>query len=178
MYKPSKLQILKFLFIGSIFCFFTFGFINKLGYIQGFHIVLLIWTFFVLCMPTTNGGIIIDIPYYIFTGRKQVYSELIIWFVALAINFYSFVWTPQVYFSNVITHLLFEILIRPWPRWIIIFLCFIGTFYTLKVSDPSGRISNPMHRILSLGLTILSLAVTISLTYSEFIIMLTAHGNL
>lgn len=178
MYKPSKLLILKFLIVGSIFLFFTFGFVEKLGLYKGLHVVLLIWTFFVLCMPTTNGGVIIDIPYYIFSGKKPLYSEMLIWFIALAINFYSFVWTPQIYFSNIITHLLFEILSKPWPRWIIIIFCFFGTFYTIRVSDASGRISNPFHRIFSIALSILSLALTISLTYSEFIIMLTTHGNL
>lgn len=176
MYKPSKLQIIKFFFITSIFVFFIFDLVKQFGYQVGLHLSLLIWSFFVLCMPTTNGGVIIDIPYYIFSGKKPVYSEIIIWFLALVLNFYSFVWYPQIYFQTTITHFLFEILSKPWPRWIIIFLCSVGTFYTVKVSDASGRIASPKHRFISIVLSILSLAITISLTYSELLVMMTAHG--
>ncbi len=66
-----------------------FLFVSKShGIKDGFVISILSWSFFVLCTPIADAGILIDFPMRLITGIKMIYSEMIVWTIAISINIF------------------------------------------------------------------------------------------
>jgi len=47
---------------------------------------VLTWSFFVLCTPIADAGFLIDFPVRIITGLRMVFTEMIVWGIAITIN--------------------------------------------------------------------------------------------
>lgn len=107
----------------------------KFGFESGFLITALTWSFFVLCTPIADGGIIIDFPVRLLTNIKMIYSEIVVWVVAISINIYAFTQQREIYSTTLILDLFEHILSQPFPYWIIILLSAIGTFLSIYMGD-------------------------------------------
>lgn len=105
----------------------------KFGFESGFLITALTWSFFVLCTPIADGGIIIDFPVRLLTNIKMIYSEIAVWVVAISINIYAFTQQREIYSTTLILDLFEHILSQPFPYWIIILLSAIGTFLSIYI---------------------------------------------
>lgn len=105
------------------------------GIKDGLTISLLTWTFFVLCTPVADAGILIDFPIRLVTGIKMIYSEIIVWFIAIIINIFLLTNNPETYDNTIILSLFKHILDTPFPYWIIIILSGVGTFLSIYIAD-------------------------------------------
>jgi len=173
----SRTQWVKFVLLSCILLFFGWSFTAEFGFLPGIHSLLLTWSFFVLCTPAPNGGTLIDIPFEILTGKRMLYSELLVWGFAVLFNLVSYFLSPHIYFKTTINHLLFQILSHPWPRWIIIFICAAGTLYSALIRDEHGKPLSPLHGKISKLLTLVAVLITVSLSYFELIVVLNSHGR-
>ena len=118
------------LFVGyMVFSMFHFG--VKQGVAVGF----LSWSFFVLCTPIADGGFLIDFPVRILTGLRMLYSEAIVWSIAISSNILFFLFNPAVYQKTTLLSIFHAILAKPFPFWIIILISALGTFFSLLFGD-------------------------------------------
>jgi len=109
--------------------------IRNFGAKDGFLISLLTWSFFVLCTPIADAGFILDLPIRLVTGIKMIYSEIIVWSIAIATNLIIFFSNSQIYEDTNLLSLFHHILSQPIPFWIIIILSAAGTFLSLLFGD-------------------------------------------
>lgn len=105
------------------------------GLKDGFNVMLITWSFFVLATPVPDGGIILDLPIRYFIGIKMLISEIFVWVVAITINMLNLILNPSIYDKTILLTLFREILLNPWPYSLIIILSGVGTFFTLYVGD-------------------------------------------
>ncbi len=109
---------------------------------DGFAISVLTWSFFVLCTPIADAGILIDLPIRLITGIKMIYSEVVVWIVAIIINIFMLFSAPAIYDKTIVLSLFKHIINNPFPYWIIIILSGVGTFLSIYIADnlvDSGR---------------------------------------
>lgn len=105
------------------------------GYTDGFFITWLSWSFLVLCTPIADAGILIDFPVRLVTGIKMVYSEVLVWVIAIALNLYASFFSPEVYSQTQMLNLFRHIIENPIPFWSIFVVSGVGTFLSIKVGD-------------------------------------------
>lgn len=105
------------------------------GIEKGLLISFMTWSFFVLCTPIADAGALIDFPVRLLTGIKMVYSEIVVWIIAIVLNVFVFFKNPAVYDSTILLSLLKHIFEKPFPYWAIIFLSALGTFFSVYVGD-------------------------------------------
>lgn len=128
-------SIIKFLLILSVL-FGYFLFLSwKYDMATGGVVSALTWSFFVLCTPIADAGILLDFPFRLITGMKMVFSELIVWVLAISINIYAFFFADSYYDKTVVTHIFHKVLSNPWPYWGLIALCAVGTFLSVWFGD-------------------------------------------
>lgn len=128
-YALKKFSIALVIFVVYlVYLFFRFG-------SEGLVVGIITWSAFVIATPIPDGGLLIDFPIRVFTGLKMVLTELMVWVIAIFINIYFLLINPEIYQKTAITSVFHEILIRPWPGWIIITVCFLGTFLSLHFGD-------------------------------------------
>ena len=96
---------------------------------------VLTWSFFVLCTPIADAGFLIDFPVRIITGLRMVFTEMIVWGIAITINILCLRLAPEAYDTTFLTSLFQRILTNPWPYWSIIALCGAGTFLSIRFGD-------------------------------------------
>ena len=132
----TKQHILfKFLAVLAIFAGY-FGFIvYKYGLENGIMITALTWSFFVLCTPIADAGFLIDFPLRLITRIKMLYSEMLVWIIAISLNLYAFFSHPEYYEKTTLLQLFKHILEEPVPFWAIIFISAIGTFMSVLFGD-------------------------------------------
>ncbi len=118
----------------------------KLGFKEGISITLLTWSFFVFCTPVADAGFLIDFPIRLITRFRMVYSEMIVWSIAVIINLIYFITNSQIYNSTIILALFKQILTNPWPYWIIIILSGLGTFLSIIFADELMDVSKHHER--------------------------------
>jgi hypothetical protein len=128
-------SIIKFLLILSVLVGYFLFLSWKYDIVTGGIVSALTWSFFVLCTPVADAGILLDFPFRLITGLKMVYSELMVWLLALSINVYTFFFHESYYDKTVITHVFYKILSNPWPYWGLIALCAVGTFLSVWFGD-------------------------------------------
>ena len=125
---------------------------------------LLSWSFFVLCTPIADAGILLDLPIRLLFGIRMVFSELVVWSVAGLINILTFWQAESYYDTTTLTHMLHTILTTPMPYWWIICLSMIGTFLSLMIGDTVVDITGHKgHGRLLNAQSIIKLGVFVSL---------------
>ena len=171
------LKIIYFLLTILLLTLYTKPLIPKFGLRTSIHITFLSWSFLVLCFPLARGKILIKIPYELIFKSKLAIPELVAWPLAIIGNFIMYYRSPASYLKTYVTTLFFNILTNPWPFWIMIIVCAIATFYTafLRVSTKKHRAKYKTFGVL---LVLISITVTILLSFSEFVIVFNAHGNI
>jgi uncharacterized membrane protein YidH (DUF202 family) len=101
----------------------------------GAWLALLSWSFFVLCTPVADGGFIVAFPIRVLFGTRMLVTQLIVWFVAIAINLVALRVTPASYENTELTRLLFTILTTPWPSWSVLGIAAAGTGLSIWFGD-------------------------------------------
>ena len=127
--------ILKFIVLIIIIIVYLSLTIRKFGGEEGFMVSIITWSFFVLCTPIADAGFLIDLPIRIFTGIKMMYSEIIVWVIAITINIIAITTNPSIYQDTIILSIFEHILKQPIPYWSIIILSGLGTFFSLLFGD-------------------------------------------
>ncbi|MFH1589899.1 MAG: hypothetical protein ABIB43_05000 [archaeon] len=140
LYKSVKIEfhrhpIIKFIILITIIIAYLTLSIIKFGGKEGVLVSALTWSFFVLCTPIADAGFLLDLPTRIFTGLKMVYSEIIVWIIAITLNIIVMNSNPLIYQDTLILSLFNQILLRPFPYWGIIILSALGTFFSLLFAD-------------------------------------------
>jgi hypothetical protein len=118
----------------------------KIGFKEGISITLLTWSFFVLSTPIADAGFLLDFPIRLITKLRMVYSEIIVWVIAIALNIFYFFTNPEIYNQTILLSLFKQILSQPYPLWIIIILSGIGTFLSIVFFDELMDVKYHKHR--------------------------------
>lgn len=105
------------------------------GLKDGFLVMALTWSFFVLATPIPDGGIILDLPIRYFTGIKMLTSEIFVWAIAIGMNILCLVLNQEIYDKTFLLTIFKDIMIEPIPYSLIIILSGVGTFFTLYIGD-------------------------------------------
>ncbi len=115
----------------------------------GFSVALLTWSFFVLCTPVADGGFILAFPVRLLFGIKMAITQVVLWFVAIAINVAMLLLAPTTYDLTFLTQLLKHILTEPYPYWSILILSAAGTllsiFFGDEMMDVASHDSRKLH---------------------------------
>jgi len=134
-HETKRRALIKFTLLLSIFLGYFIFVIQKYGAKEGFFVAMLSWSFFVLCTPIADAGFLIDFPLRLLTNIRMIILESFIWLIAIALNIYSFFFSPEIYTQTKLLNLFKHILEQPLPFWLIIFLAMIGTFTSIKFGD-------------------------------------------
>lgn len=131
-YNKQYIKIIALAFILlAYFLYVSYEFDIKTG---GMSSVLL-WSFFVLCTPIADAGFLLDFPIRLLFNIKMLFTEVIVWLVAIIVNLLCFNFASYYYSKTAVTKLFYLILSNPYPYWSIILLSFIGTFLSIKFGD-------------------------------------------
>lgn len=173
MNEIRAVRVIQFFFTAALYILIAKSLIVEYGILQGLHVTFLMWSFFVLCLPVARGTILFGVPFQLFTHKRLFMPEVISWCLALVGNIASLKVVPSIYLKTNITHLLFCILNTPWPYWLIIGTCASATFFTAF----SRNFTNRRLRAFGELLLFCSFTTTFILAYTEFVIVLNAHGH-
>jgi len=145
-HETKKHTLRKFLLILLVLIAYFVLTSIKLGFKEGISITILTWSFFVFCTPVADAGFLIDFPIRLITKLRMVYSEIIVWSLAIIANIIYFVTNPQIYDHSIILSLFKQILTNPWPYWSIIILSGLGTFLSIIFADELMDVSKHHER--------------------------------
>lgn len=126
---------IKFLLVFTVLIVYTILTSLKFGAREGLLIGALTWSFFVLCTPVADAGFLLDLPLRLFTGIRMVYSEIIVWVMAIGINIFTTIFFKGIYDDTILLSLFSHIIHQPFPYWSIIFLSGLGTFFSIIFGD-------------------------------------------
>ncbi len=134
-HETKKHVFVKFLLIFLVF-FGYFAFIaTEYGVRDGFFVTALTWSFFVLCTPIADAGFLLDFPVRLLTRIRMFFSELMVWGLAILLNFYAFFVHPEIYTKTNLLLLFQHVLEHPIPFWALIIVSAIGTFMSIQFGD-------------------------------------------
>ncbi|MBQ0715122.1 hypothetical protein ACFQ0F_10265 [Paraperlucidibaca wandonensis] len=135
MNQPKHQVLIKFVVLCVVLVTY-FGYLSyEYGLLTGGVASLITWSFFVLCTPVADAGFLLDFPLRVLFGIRMVFSELVVWGIAIGINAVAMLHYPQFYDTTFITRLMSVILINPYPYWSVIILSGIGTFLSIRFGD-------------------------------------------
>lgn len=120
--------------------------ILKYGLKDGLLVTLMTWAFFVMCTPIADAGFLVDFPMRLATGVRMVYSESIVWAIAVLLTIIVATLNPVIFDKTVLLNFFAYILSHPLPYWGIILLSLLGTFLSLYIGDHVvGYIGDVIH---------------------------------
>lgn len=125
----------KFLLLIALFALYFLYLIYEYGIQDGGLVTLLTWSFFVLCTPVADAGFLLDFPIRLLYKIKMIYTEIIVWIIAISFSAYGIFYQSQIFEVNYLMKIFKGILINPSPFWLIIILCGIGTFLSIFLGD-------------------------------------------
>ena len=132
---PRKQVFIKFslllVLLAGYFAYLSFEFGLRTGGVAS----LLSWSFFVLCTPIADAGFLLDFPLRLLFGIRMVISEIVVWAVAILINVLTLQFAVQAYETTLVTRLLHQIILTPYPYWGVVILSGIGTFLSIRFGD-------------------------------------------
>lgn len=133
--RTHREVLYKFLILVSILVLY-FGYLSiEYGILTGGLVAALTWSFFVLCTPVADAGFLLDLPIRLLFGVRMLFSEILVWTIAIAINGYAILYNQEVYEKTVLTALFKEIILTPFPYWSVFILSGIGTFLSIYFGD-------------------------------------------
>lgn len=107
----------------------------KFGLADGGTVAALTWSFFVLCTPVADAGFLIDFPVRLLFRIRMWVSEIMVWAIAITISAVSVLANPEAFDRTGLTSLFYQILLSPWPYWLIVLVSGAGTFLSIKFGD-------------------------------------------
>jgi len=164
--------VLKFLLLLCVLILYFSYLTYEYGIATGGIVSALTWSFFVLCTPVADAGFLLDFPIRLIFGIRMLYSELLVWAIAIALNLYALAYGPGLYDKTILTSLLHKILTTPYPFWSIIILSGFGTFLSIHFGDEMmdvfrhrDRVKYHQHAFKFKVVGIVSLFILIFLAY-------------
>ena len=134
-HRTHKESLWRFLLLVAILGAY-FGYISwKFDAATGAWLAALSWSFFVLCTPVADGGFIVAFPVRLLFGTRMIWTQVVVWGVAVAINLAALSIAPSAYDETGLTRLLLAILTQPWPFWSILALSALGTALSIWFGD-------------------------------------------
>jgi hypothetical protein len=133
--ETRKILRNKFLVVLVILVLYFMFSVWHFGLKDGFLVMALTWSFFVLSTPIPDGGIILDLPIRWATGIKMIFSEIFVWIIAILLNVFNILFNSEIYSKTFVLTMFKTILLEPFPYGIIIILSCIGTFLSLHFGD-------------------------------------------
>ena len=88
-----------------------------------------------LCTPIADAGMLLDFPIRILFGIRMMWSEIVVWAIAIIINLVSLIYFSDFYEITFLTQTMKVILTTPSPYWLVILLSGIGTFLSIRFGD-------------------------------------------
>ncbi len=134
-HETKKHVLIKFGLVVLVFLSYFIFITLKYGVQDGFFVTSLTWSFFVLCTPIADAGFLLDFPFRLITRVRMLFSEIIVWIIALSLNLYAYFSTPEIYAKTKLLLLFKHILDQPFPFWSIILISAIGTFMSIRFGD-------------------------------------------
>lgn len=134
-HETKRHVFIKFLILVAILVAYTGYLSYEYGFATGGILALISWSFFVMCTPVADAGMLLDFPIRLLFKIRMWVTELIVWLVAIAVNIYAIFLNPQVYENSMIGNIFYGILTQPYPYWSIIILSFFGTFLSVHFAD-------------------------------------------
>ena len=175
--KPhQREQLFKYLMLLGVMGVY-FGYLSwEYGLADGGIVAVLTWSFFVLCTPVADAGFLLDFPVRLITGLKMLYTEILVWILAVCVNVVALTSFDGAYDKMPLTRLLHEIIVTPWPYWGLIVLCCLGTFASvffgdelLDVVSHNGRKHHYNHGFKYRVLAVVAFFILIVLAYYHLI---------
>jgi hypothetical protein len=134
------------------------------------------WSFFVLCTPIADGGFIVAFPLRLLFGVRMIWTQIVVWFIALGINVVGILVAAESYDDTVLTRLLAKILTTPWPYWSILAISAAGTGFSIWFGDEmidvtthDQRAKHHRHGFKHRSLIVLGLGVLSILAYYQLL---------
>jgi len=140
--------LLKFIALSLILVAYFLYMSWKYDASTGITVVLLTWSFFVLCTPVADGGFILAFPVRLLFGIKMSITQVVLWFVAIAINMFMLLSASAAYDLTFLTRLLKHILTVPYPYWSILILSAAGTLLSIYFGDEMMDVTSHKNRVL------------------------------
>jgi len=135
MQTPNRQVWWKFLALLAVLIGY-FGFLSyQYDIATGGIVAALTWSFFVLCTPVADAGFLLDFPLRLLFGIRMVTSEIAVWALAVATNLGTLFFAPHYYDTTLLTQILHQILLNPYPYWAVIVLSGFGTFLSIRFGD-------------------------------------------
>lgn len=135
MKRPSHQVWIKFILL----CVMLLGYFLYLTYqydlLTGGIASLITWSFFVLCTPVADAGFLLDFPLRVLFGIRMIWSEIVVWAIAILVNIISLIYFSEFYETTFFTQTMKVILTTPSPYWLVILLSGIGTFLSIRFGD-------------------------------------------
>jgi len=172
MKKITRFQKYKFVALLTIFFFLLFSFWLNYNINIAILLTLLCWSLYILCIPAFHGKFLLGTPYQMITGKKLLYPEVYLWFTALLLNIFTYFTIRWIYLKALSTHLLLRIISTPWPYWLIILFCAIGTFYKFFVGAPNFYSKKYLHYTVRTLLVCVGFFIFLYLSYKELVILI------
>jgi len=173
--RITKSQKIRFLIFLSFFGLTGTHLILEYGLAAGSHITLLIWSFFVLCIPVSSSAFITSSILKLFTRNYLRYAAGTVWLFALTLNIITYFSAPYAYLPYATTFLLYRIISNPWPYWLILFASSLAGLYNFLVFKSPYQQAFSRHSIAKTAITIAGLATFFYLSYTELIVFFFAQ---
>jgi len=141
--------LLKFIFLLLILMAYFLYMSWKYDASTGFGVLVLTWSFFVLCTPVADGGFILAFPIRLLFKIKMAVTQAVLWFIAVGINMLMLTISPEIYDLTFLTKLLEKILSEPYPYWSILVISALGTFLSIYFGDEMMDVTTHKNRELS-----------------------------
>jgi hypothetical protein len=132
---PKKQVFYKFLLLSLVLVSYFVYLSVEYDLMTGGIASALTWSFFVLCTPIADAGILLDFPLRLLFGIRMLISEIAVWALAIAVNAVSLAYFAEYYETTLLTKLLHAILTMPYPYWSVILLSGVGTFLSIQIAD-------------------------------------------
>ncbi len=173
MIQKQHVWLIKFLFSMSFFLSMLGFLISSYGIKNGFYSTILIWSFYILCIPASHGKNIIGYPCWLIF-KKIPSTEPYLWTAMVIFNIISFIFYPRIYELTFPTQFLYVILMNPMPCWFAFLASFPGTFYRSLIGVKNYK---SRHSVIRSILIIFGIAAFIFFTHRELITLLHAATN-
>lgn len=151
-------------------------FIRSHGFFLGFFLSLLIWSLYVLCVPSHHGGNTLDPLAHWLLGVHWCTSPLI-WCGAIVLNAITVFTAPWIYLASMPTHLLYRVVTMPSPGWYVIFASSLGTFYPWIIGQDAWHKPRYGQLAIYYFLKLFGIYVFFTFAYPQWVIIMNLVGS-
>lgn len=166
----------KFILLATILLLYFIYLTYKHDISKGGITLGLTWSFFVLCTPVADAGFLIDFPLRLLFGLRMFMVEVYVWLLAITIVALTLFFSPTHFETTLLTRLFYKIITHPYPYWIIIVLCCVGTFASIYFGDEMidvighhERVKHHKHGFKYKGLVLITITLLVIVIYYQLI---------